>query len=133
MSATSSRFKGSTEANGKPPRPVAYFEYQDAAGKTTYRAVRMEPGYDGRDKSFKLQRPDDKGGWIDGKGDAPWVLFRLPELQTAHKSQSVFVVEGEGKVEALRLLGLAATCNPTGAGKWRQEYAAQIGHRGQHA
>lgn len=34
----------------------------------------------------------------------------------------MYVVEGEKDVEALRALGLVATCNPGGAGKWRPEY-----------
>src|SRR5262249_39794834 len=31
--------------------------------------------------------------------------------------------EGEKDVDNLRAIGLTATCNPGGAGKWRQEYA----------
>jgi hypothetical protein len=43
----------------------------------------------------------------------------LPELLTA---EYVFVAEGEKDVDALCSIGLRATCNPGGAGKWRQEY-----------
>ena len=35
---------------------------------------------------------------------------------------TVFIVEGEKDVETLRKYGLVATCNPGGAGKWREEY-----------
>lgn len=41
-------------------------------------------------------------------------------------SQLVIVVEGENKVEALVKAGLCATCNPGGAGKWRDEYSAYL-------
>src|SRR5262249_29612975 len=48
------------------------------------------------------------------------VLYRLPELLQA---ETVYIVEGEKDVENLRAIGLTASCNPGGAGKWRQEYA----------
>ena len=38
--------------------------------------------------------------------------------------------EGEKDVDRLRGLGLVATCNPMGAGKWRDSYAASL--RGRH-
>jgi putative DNA primase/helicase len=43
----------------------------------------------------------------------------LPELLKAQASnQPIFIVEGEKCVEALRALGLVATTNSGGAGKW---------------
>jgi hypothetical protein len=48
------------------------------------------------------------------------VLYRLPEVT---KSERVLVLEGEKCCEAARAIGLVATCNPGGAGKWRPEYA----------
>src|SRR5262249_4725641 len=50
------------------------------------------------------------------------VLYRLPELLAAAPSVSVFVCEGEKDADALAGLGLVATTNPGGAGKWRWEY-----------
>ena len=45
--------------------------------------------------------------------------YRLPELLQAQKAdQTIFIVEGEKCVEALRGLGLVATTNSGGAGKW---------------
>ena len=38
----------------------------------------------------------------------------------------VFIVEGEKDVESLARLGIVATCNPGGAGKWRDAYADQL-------
>jgi RecA-family ATPase len=38
----------------------------------------------------------------------------------------VFVVEGEKDVETLAGLGIVATCNPGGAGKWRDAYADHL-------
>ena len=36
--------------------------------------------------------------------------------------ETIWIVEGEKDAEALERLGLAATCNAGGAGKWRQEH-----------
>src|SRR5262249_46267541 len=47
------------------------------------------------------------------------IIYRLPEVLT---SNTVYIVEGEKDVDSLRAVGLTATCNPNGAGKWRSEY-----------
>ena len=36
------------------------------------------------------------------------------------------MVEGEKDADALTALGLTATCNPMGAGKWRDSYTATL-------
>jgi len=41
-------------------------------------------------------------------------------------AKSVLIVEGEKDVEAARKLGLVATCNSGGAGKWRDEYSEML-------
>jgi putative DNA primase/helicase len=41
-------------------------------------------------------------------------------------SRFVFLVEGEKDADNLAALGLTATCNPGGAGKWRPEYTEQM-------
>src|ERR1700685_1904044 len=38
----------------------------------------------------------------------------------------VVIVEGEKDVLTLVGLGFVATCNPMGAGKWREEYSVQL-------
>ena len=51
------------------------------------------------------------------------VLYRLPEvIEAVELGYPIFVVEGEKDVETLRNLGLDATTNPGGAGKWRKEH-----------
>jgi hypothetical protein len=47
------------------------------------------------------------------------VPYRLPAVLTAAR---VFVVEGEKDVQSIEKLGLVATCNAGGAGKWRDDY-----------
>jgi 5S rRNA maturation endonuclease (ribonuclease M5) len=41
-------------------------------------------------------------------------------------SDEIYVVEGEKDVETLRAWGLVATCNPGGAGKWKEEYSRSL-------
>ena len=50
------------------------------------------------------------------------VPFRLPELVDADPSSSIYITEGEKDAEALAALGLIATTNPMGAGKWRNDF-----------
>jgi hypothetical protein len=77
-------------------------------------------------KEFRQRRPDGNGGWHWNLDGVRRVLYRLPELLAAKKAdptQPVLIVEGEKDADRLRELGAVATCNPMGAGKWRDEYA----------
>lgn len=95
-------------------RIVARYPYTDETGKSLFRQVRFEP------KGFAFQRPDGKGGWIWGLTGVRRVPYRLPEVLKATK---VWIAEGEKDAETLRDLGLAATSNPGGAGRWSDEYS----------
>ncbi|MFQ5732842.1 MAG: AAA family ATPase, partial [Planctomycetaceae bacterium] len=110
-------------SNGKS-RIVATYDYRDEQGKLLFQVCRLMP------KDFRQRRPDDKGGWKWTTKGVRKVLYELPELLKADASQPVFVVEGEKDVERLRSLGLVATCNAGGAGKWKPEYAKSL--RGRH-
>lgn len=92
---------------------VTTYNYTDETGKLLFQAVRYQP------KDFNQRRPDGNGGWTwDLDGVEP-VLYNLPEVI---KAETVFIVEGEKDVEALRKLNIVATTNPMGAGKWKAEY-----------
>ena len=81
-------------------------------------AVRLAP------KNFRLRRPDGNGGWLWNLDGIEPVLYRLPEVLKAKQAGGViYIVEGEKCVETVRSLGLAATCNPMGAGKWQKCYS----------
>jgi hypothetical protein len=55
------------------------------------------------------------------------VLYRLPEVIKAIKeNRLVCVVEGERDADALNKIGIAATTNPGGAGKWLPLYSAAL-------
>lgn len=79
--------------------------------------VRYEP------KDFKQRRPNGNGGWFWKLGDVRRVLFRLPEVIAAN---DVLICEGEKDCETARTLGLVATCNPGGAGKWKDQYSQPL-------
>jgi 5S rRNA maturation endonuclease (ribonuclease M5) len=93
---------------------VATYDYTDADCKIMFQVVRYEP------KTFSQRRPDGKGGWINDVKGVTLVPYHLPEIL---KSSTVYIVEGERDVESLRNLGLTATTNPGGAGKWKIEYS----------
>jgi hypothetical protein len=98
--------------------PEAIYYYHDREGKVVYRMVR------GPGKKFWAERPDGKGGWVLGMGEVKPVLYRLPEVLKAEGF--VYIVEGEKDVETLRALGLTATTNPFGAGKWKDEFSEYL-------
>jgi hypothetical protein len=67
-------------------------------------------------KDFRQRRPD--GSWsVKGIRKVP---YRLPELmEQLALERTVVIVEGEKDVDALWSIGVPATCNSGGAGKWR--------------
>ena len=112
-------------ANGHAEQPktiVATYSYQLRDGREHFQVVRFAP------KDFRPRRSDGRGGW-------KWTLpktdrclpYRLPELLDAIALEKpVMVVEGEKDVDSLAKLGIAATCNAGGAGKWKPAHAAHL-------
>lgn len=94
-------------------RIIATYDYRDSSGQLLYQVVRFDP------KDFRQRRPDGNGGWTWKLADTPRVLYRLPELLAADKGEWVFLPEGEKDADNLATIGLTATCNPGGAGKWK--------------
>ncbi len=113
---------GDARPKGKP-RIVATYDYRGADGTVLYQAVRYEP------KDFRQRRPKPDGGWDWKVKGVPLVPYRLPELLAADQAATVYVAEGEKDVDALVKLGLVATTNVGGAGKWRPEYNEHLAHR----
>lgn len=91
-------------------------------GTPLFRMVR------GPEKSFACEYPDSSGNWIPGLGGADnKVLFGLPELLKAiEDKEEIFAVEGEKDVLTMRTLGLVATTNPFGAGKWIESFTSSL-------
>ena len=106
--------------NGGARSRLTSYDYPDEAGTLLYQTVRKEP------KGFFQRRPDGKGGWITNLNGTRRVLYRLPDLVNADKARTVLIVEGEKDADALAAIGELATCNPQGAGKWRDEYSETL-------
>jgi hypothetical protein len=99
---------------------VNEYVYSDATGGVVMKVIRR-PG-----KKFSQCRPDGKGGWVWNLNGVNRVLYRLPEVIAAVAAgQTIYVVEGEKDVEALRVK-VNATCNPGGAGKWLPAYSKSL-------
>jgi putative DNA primase/helicase len=128
-------------AKRPPSKIVATYPYRDADGNLVYHVVRMDP------KDFRQRRPHPDGEhWIWGltagkyyQGrDGDWrpaprdytgetttfpavkpTIYRLPEiLQCKAHGRPIVIVEGEKDVDSLTRLGIPATCNSGGAGKF---------------
>jgi hypothetical protein len=91
---------------------VAWYDYRYADGTLAYAVGRTGS------KQFPIIRPDDRGGWVWRLGSQPRILYRLPELLNADPKRAVLIVEGEKDADRLAGLGLVATTNLGGAGKW---------------
>lgn len=89
-------------------RIVATFEYFSAEGELVYRNHRIEPGDDGRNKTFRADRPDGNGGWTASKGEQA-VPYRLVDLLAADSTVPLYMAEGEAKADRLAELGFLAT------------------------
>jgi putative DNA primase/helicase len=94
------------------------YNYEDESGRERYQVVRAPPN--GSKKKFWQRRPDGVGGWINNLQGVGRLPYRLPDL-LAYEDARVLIPEGEKDVDALFGIGLVATCNSEGAGKWRAE------------
>lgn len=97
---------------------AAVYDYPDEAGRLVYQVVKYQP------KDFRVRRPDGAGGWTWNLKNIDPLPYRLPDLKAALAAgKAVFVAEGEKDVDNLASLGLTATCNHGGAGKWREHHS----------
>ena len=110
--------RGATDTTFKT---AAVYKYTNEQGELLFEVVRMTP------KGFRQRRPDGKGGHEWNLTGVRRVPYRLPEILKAVATNTVvYVVEGEKDVQAIEAAGAVATCNPGGAGKWRDEYSALL-------
>lgn len=103
--------------NKRDSKIVAAYDYHNEHGRLVYQSCRMDP------KDFRQRRPDPDhpGEWLWNMKGVEKVPYRLPDL-IASESNIVFIVEGEKDVDNVRSLGLTASCNVGGAGKWLASY-----------
>jgi hypothetical protein len=104
------------ESGTKESRIVTVYSYRDEVGAIRYQVVRLRDP-----KDFRQRRPNgapDTFEW-NMHGVAP-LPYRLPEL-LADPDATVFIAEGEKDVDNLADIGILASTNTGGAGKWRAE------------
>lgn len=104
------------------PKIVAEFSYTDQFGKELYRVERWEPGRDGKRKDF-IQKHEVDGQWVKSMAGVRRALYHLPEIIAV---DTVWIVEGEGKADTLRRLGIVATCCVGGSNGWLDAYADDL-------
>ena len=109
---------GETEGQGKI---VAEYIYKDANGRPYLKVAKWEKITSGKRKKSFPQYHLKNGVWIKGKPAGPKIPYRLPELIAAPSDVPVHIFEGEKDAETGAALGLIATTNPEGAGKWTEE------------
>lgn len=99
-------------------RQVAAYDYIDADGVLQFQVVRFEP------KTFRQRKPEG-AGWSWSVKGVEQVPYRLPQL-LVQPDATVYVVEGEKDADRLASIGVVATCNAGGAGKWGQVHSKHL-------
>ena len=115
--------------------PDRVYSYTDENGQEVFQVVRLHYQGGKPGKTFRQRVYDPKNPKANRQGFVNSVpaevrdvtLYRLPKVLSAiAEGRPVFVVEGEKDVETLERLGHVATCNPGGAGKWREGYSRRL-------
>lgn len=110
----------SSPSSSSPTNQAMSYHYKDKSGLTLYRIRRTA------DKRFFVEHKNN-GEFLSGLGNVPTIPYRLEEIDQAIRDRrTIFIPEGEKDVESLRKLGLVATCNPFGAGKWKLEFSEYL-------
>ena len=117
-----------TATNADWKKPAAVYPYYYKGGtEPAFFVLRMER------KGYKKEYRQSSGldyqqNWKKGN-QKPTCLYNLVTLTSGpgiDVSDFVVVVEGENKANALIAAGICATCNPGGAGKWKDEYSQDL-------
>lgn len=104
---------------------TATYRYTDAADRLIFEVCRFEWTNEAgrKEKSFRQRRPGERAGtWIWSTKGIKQVPYRAAEvIEAVARETIVFIVEGEKDADNLAKLGIPATCNAMGAGKWPEE------------
>lgn len=118
------RFTGGGYKSKVTKKFSASYDYRDEAGTLLFQVLRFTLP-EGK-KEFRQRRPvvGEKEGWAYNLHGVRRVLYRLPDLAREKAKHSpiacprAVLVEGEKVADALWRLGVPATTNPGGAGKF---------------
>ena len=132
---TPSGEKGKDELVPDWDHPDKVYSYTDEEGRELFQVVRLHYKDGKPGKTFRQRRHDPKDPKANKQGYVNSVpaeirdttLYRLPEvIRAIADGKAVYVVEGEKDADTLARLGFTATCNPGGAGKWREGYSRRL-------
>ena len=111
----------SANPNGTRPKDdpvIARYVYVDEQQKPLFRVCRT------RAKDFFQERFETASGkYIPGMNETRRVIYHFSAVLSA---ETVFVTEGEKDADKLASIGLTATTNPGGAGKWNPAYSQSL-------
>lgn len=111
------------------------YQYRNGEGVLAYEVLRYIDTETSK-KTFRQRRPNDKFNdtqppgndnpeWLYNMHEVTYYPYRYPELRNALKEKPdrfILIVEGEKDVESWVKLGIVATTNAMGAGKWYSDY-----------
>lgn len=99
------------------PDPWRIYPYVDAHGRELYQVIRTPR------KKFLFRHGEPGNGWVWNGKDIRRVVYMLHAIQGCPR---VYVAEGEKDADTLWSHRLPATTNCGGAGKWTDDYSAQL-------
>jgi hypothetical protein len=112
----------SGKGNGAGGAILATYPYRDENGRLLFEVVKFDTA--DRNQRFRQRRPDGNGAWMWSVKGVRQVPYRLPELiEALSLDRPVFIVEGEKDVDRFWSIGVPATCNAGGAGKWKPDHS----------
>lgn len=101
-----------------PSREVAHYDYVNENGTPVYRVIRLEP------KSFRQAKILQGGKLSYSMSGVTRYPYHIDEvLRTAASGGEIVICEGEKDADNIRKLGMTATCNAGGAGKFDPTWA----------
>lgn len=107
--------------DSETPTLDSVYAYKDEEGQLLFEILRYQS------KTFKARKPNNNGGWDWNIKGVRLVIYHLPDIVRAIAAEdTVYIVEGEKDADSLWGIGLVATTNPFGAGKWRNEYSESL-------
>lgn len=97
------------------------WHYTDEDGVTLFIKQRYKTG-DSKGKTYKQLRVDEQGKRHQSITGAKIVPYNLPEVEEARQSnRTVFLTEGEKAADALKSIGVCATCTHQGASSFPED------------
>ena len=110
----------------KPPELEMEWHYTDEDGVVQHIKQRYKT-FDSKGKTYKQYRVDENGRRHASMTGANIVPYNLPEVDFARKTgRTVFLCEGEKAADALKTIGVVATCTHNGASSFPEDVVKHL-------